>query len=243
MSPCQCFVINCRSPCLSLAIRDTVPLNATESSSMKSLFATIACLLLTASTIAGEPPANSELAVDDSFDRKELGTEWHVNTGDWKIVDGVLRAAEIPAERHSAAARRTIETQNAVYELRFRFIEDAKGFHFGFDPAKGELKKKGHLFSVIVTPESWKIMKHVDKARREEDPNETPAEQKTEFERGQWYSLRVTTWQTHVTARIEGKDPLKASHDTFGVKKPTLVFRCLGNGVEIDDIKVWKQKP
>jgi len=211
---------------------------------MKSLLATVAaCLLLTVTVIAGEPPANSELAVDDSFDRKELGKEWHVNTGDWKIVDGVLRAAEIPAEKHSAAARRTVETSNAVYELRFRFVEDAKGFHFGFDPAKGELKKKGHLFSVIVTPTSWKIMKHVDKARREEDPNETLAEQKTEFARGQWYSLRVTTWQTHVTARIEGKEPLKASHETFGVKKPTLVFRCLGNGVEIDDIKVWKQKP
>lgn len=210
---------------------------------MKSLLATFACLLLTASVIAGEPPANSELAVDDSFDRKELGEEWHVNTGEWTIADGVLRAREIPAENHSAAARRTVETKNAVYELRFRFVEDARGFHFGFDPAKGELKKKGHLFSVIVTPASWKIMKHVDKARREEAPNETLAEQKTEFERGKWYSLRVTTWQTHVTARIDGKEPLKASHETFGVKKPTLVFRCLGNGVEIDDLKVWKQKP
>lgn len=85
-------------------------------------------------------------------------------------------------------------------------------------------------------------MKHVDKNRREEDPNETLAEQKTEFERDKWYSLRVTTWQTYVTARVEGKETLKASHETFGVKKPTLVFRCIGNGVEIDDIRVWTQK-
>ena len=243
MSPCQCFVINCRSPCLSLAIRETVNINATENPSMKSLLATAACLLLTASVIAGEPPANSELAVDDSFDRKQLGEGWHVNTGEWTIADGVLRAREIPDQNHSAAARRTVETKNAVYELRFRFVEDGKGFHFGFDPAPGELKKKGHLFSVIVTPESWKILKHIDKARPKEDPNKTLAEQKTEFERGKWYSLRVTTWQTHVTASIDGKEQLKASHESFGVKKPTLVFRCLGNGVEIDDIKVWKQKP
>ncbi len=86
-------------------------------------------------------------------------------------------------------------------------------------------------------------MKHVDKNRRVEDPNETLAQQKTEFKRGEWYSLRVTTWQNYVTASIEGKEPLKASHETFGVKKPTLVFRSLGNGVEIDDIKVWKQTP
>jgi hypothetical protein len=210
---------------------------------MKSLLVTVAAsLLLTASAVASEPPANSELAVDDSFDRKELGEGWHVNTWEWTITDGVLRAREIPAENHSAAARRTVATSNAVYELRFRFVEDGKGFHFGFDPANGELKKQGHLFSVIVTPESWKILKHVDKARREEDPNKTLAEQKTEFETGKWYSLRLTTWQTHVTASIDGKEQLKASHESFGVKKPTLVFRCLGNGVEIDDIKVWKQK-
>ena len=42
---------------------------------------------------------------------------------------------------------------------------------------------------------------------------------------------------------IEGKDPLIATHATFGVKNPTLVFRCLGNGVEIDDVRVWTQKP
>lgn len=193
--------------------------------------------------LAGEQPANSDVAVNDSFDRRELGKEWHVNTGEWKIVEGVLVAREIPADKHSAAARRIVETKNAVYELKFRLTGDAKAFHFGFDPARGELKKKGHLFSVIITPASWKIMKHVDKNRREEDPNETLAEQKTEFERDKWYTLRVTTWQQYVTARIEGKETLKASHETFGVKKPTLVFRCIGNGIEIDDIRVWTQKP
>lgn len=191
---------------------------------------------------AGERPANSDVAVDDSFDRTELGDGWKINTGEWKIVDGVLRAREIAAEKHSAAARRTVATQNAVYELKFRFVDEGKGFHFGFDPARGELKKKGHLFSVIVTPASWKILKHVDKNRRKEDPNETLAVQKREFKSGEWYSLRVTTWGNHVTAQIDGEEKLKASHATFGVKKPTLVFRCLGDGVEIDDIHVWTQR-
>ena len=191
---------------------------------------------------AGEPPANSEVALEDSFDRSELGGGWNSTTGDWKIVDGVLRGSEIADEKHSAATRRVLETKNAVYELKFRFINDGKGFHFGFDPARGELKKKGHLFSVIATPETWQVMKHVDKDRREEDPNETLAEQKTAFKHGEWYSLRVTTWDRYVTASIEDKEPLKASHPTFSVKKPPLVFRCLGDGVEIDDIRVWTQR-
>ncbi len=202
----------------------------------------IAIFLTLAPVFAGERPANSDVALVESFDRAELGQGWNTNTGEWKIADGVLRGREIASENHSAAARRVLVTENAVHELKFRFVDSGKSFHFGFDPARGELKKKGHLFSVIVTPESWKILKHVDKNRREEDPNETLATRKTEFKRGEWYSLRVTTWGNYVTARIEGKEPLKASHASFGVKKPTLVFRCLGDGIEIDDIRVWTQK-
>ena len=208
----------------------------------KIVISVLAICVAVAPAFAADRPANSDVALEESFDRAELGKGWTLNTGEWKIVDGVLRGREIPSEKHSAAARRVVVSQNAVYALKFRFVENGKAFHFGFDPAPGELKKKGHLFSVIVTPESWKLLKHVDKNRREEDPNETLATQKTEFKQGEWYSLRVATWGRHVTASIEGKDPLKASHSTFGVKKPTLVFRCLGDGVEIDDIQVWTQK-
>ena len=203
-----------------------------------------ACLLLFSTAIvqAGEPPANSVLALQDSFDRSELGDGWSSSKGNWRIVDGALQGSEIAAEKHAAAIRRVVESKNAVYELRFRLTETAKAFHLGFDPAPGELDKKGHLFSVIVTPGSWKIQKHVDKNRREEDPNETLVQAETTFQPGRWYTLRVTTWGNYVTARVEGKEPLRASHSTFAVKKPTLVFRCSGDGVEIDDIHVWTQR-
>lgn len=200
------------------------------------------CCLASLSAVVGERPANSDVAVDDAFDRDELGDGWVVNKGRWRIVDGVLRGSEIAAERHAAAARRVVQTENAVYQLRFRFVGDGKALHVGFDPARGELDKKGHLFSVVVTPDSWKVLKHADKNRPEEAPNETLAEHETEFLPGQWHTLRVTTWGRHVTARVEGKTPLKASDASFDVKKPTLVFRCLGDGVEIDDLHVWTQR-
>lgn len=210
---------------------------------MKTLGILLAAICMSTSPVfAGDPPANSDVALDDSFDRAELGEGWKINTGEWKIVNGVLRSREIASEKHSAAARRTLESKNAVYELRFRFVDKAKAFHFGFDPARGELKKKGHLFSVIITPTSWEVRKHVNKANPKEDPNETLASEKTEFKTGEWYSLRVTTFENYVTAQVDGKKLLKASHPTFAVKKPTLVFRCLGDGVEIDDLHVWTQK-
>lgn len=130
-----------------------------------ALLLTCACGLVPMSASAGDPPANGDLAVEESFEGGELGKEWNTTTGNWRIVGGVLRGREIPADEHSAATRRVVETGNAVYELRFRFVEGGEALHFGFDPARGELDKQGHLFSVIVTPTSWKVLKHLDKAR------------------------------------------------------------------------------
>ncbi|MCA9177178.1 MAG: hypothetical protein KDB14_21965 [Planctomycetales bacterium] len=192
--------------------------------------------------IAHAQADNQRVVLEDAFQRNALGEGWNTNNGSWQVADGVLRAKELPADQHAAAARRTLETKDATYELRFRFVNQGKAFHFGFDPARGELKKKGHLFSVIVTPTSWKIMKHVDKDRREEDPNETLATEATEFKTGQWYALKLVTSGTEVKATIDGKQPLQATHPTFGVKKPTLVFRCIGDGVEIDDLRVTVAK-
>ena len=191
---------------------------------------------------AFEPPANSKLVVDETFENEELGKGWATQTGSWTVVDGALRGAEIKDDNHVAAARRVTETGDAVYELKFRFAEGAKAFHFGFDPKRGELDKHGHLFSVIVTPANWKILKHIDKDKPKEDPNEVLATADVGFDYNQWYTLRVVTWGTTVKATIEGRGSLEAMHPTFSVKKPTLVFRVSGNGVEFDDIKVWSSK-
>jgi hypothetical protein len=211
---------------------------------MKPFFLVLLISCTTAALVSSdaEPaPGNSTLVLEDSFDRAELGEGWTLNTGSWEIVDGTLQAKEIPADEHSAAARRVVETGNAVYELRFRFTGDGEAFHFGFDPAPGELDKRGHLFSVIVTPDSWKVMKHVDKARPKEDGNETLAQEEKTFPVDEWHTLRLTTRGPSVTATINGEDALKASHPTFGVRKPALVFRCVGDGVEVDDLKVWTE--
>ncbi|QDT08437.1 hypothetical protein [Planctomycetes bacterium K23_9] len=202
-------------------------------------FALLSCSI---SMAADTPPANSELVVDQSFDEAELGKGWHINTGSWKVINGVFQAKEIKADKHSAAARHVIETQNAVYQVRFRLVGESPTFHFGFDPKRGELDKKGHLFSVIINAQKWQIMKHVDKAKPKVDPNEILASEKVAFEKDKWYTLRVTTWGPYVTAKIDDSQELKASHPTFSVKKPTLVFRCIGESVELDDLRVWRQK-
>lgn len=201
--------------------------------------AAIACLaLICKASLESANAEDGKTLVEDSFERSEPGKGWSIQTGSWEIRDGALHGAEIPADHHSAAARRAVQTSDATYKMKFRLTEGAKGFHFGFDPARGELKKRGHLFSVIVSPQGWRILKHVDKDRPKEDPNEILAKAADTFEPGKWYSLEVVTSGTKVTATIEGFEPLTAEHPTFGVKKPALVFRVIGDGADVDDIVV-----
>ncbi|MDE0865770.1 MAG: hypothetical protein OSA98_18440 [Rubripirellula sp.] len=200
------------------------------------------CLAMSCVVVLGQPPANSDLALQDFFDRAQLGDEWNFATGDWKIVDEALIGHELKQDNHAAVIRRPVATGNAVYEFKFLLSKNCKAFHFGFDPAKGQSKKKGHLFSVIITPDQWRIVKHMDKNKPSESPNETLAEQKTPFKPGIWYTLRVTTWGPFVNAKIGNHAALKAVHPSFAVTKPALIFRCVGESVEIDDVEVWTQR-
>lgn len=165
--------------------------------------------------------------------------------GDWQAVDGVLRARQIPADNHGAAARKTLPMGDGIFAMRFRLVGKGTGFHFGFDPKSGSLKKKGHLFSVIASPNQVKLMKHVDKAKPKEDPNEDLAKAEHRFAPGKWHSLLLEKVGDRVVAQIAPDDggraiTLKAEHPTFHVPTPTLVFRCIGDGVEVDDVKVWR---
>lgn len=184
--------------------------------------------------------ANGADIASDDFNRAELGKKWHINNGEWKIVDGSLHIKELQADKHAASGRWLVPSQNAVYSLRFRLEDNCKAFHVGFDPARGELKKKGHLYSVIITPTTWRIMKHVDKANRKKDPNEVLATAPATFKKGRWYTLKISGNGNDVTANIDNIGELKASHPTFHVKKPTLVFRCVGDGAHIDDVTISK---
>ncbi len=179
-----------------------------------------------------------ESLLSETFDGETLGDGWGVQFGDWKVVEGVLRARQVKADNHGAAARRKAPLQDAIIQLRFRLVEKGQAFHFGFDPAPGELDKKGHLWSVMIFPNKWQILKHVDKAKPDQDPNETLAVAEHEFEYGRWYTLVAEAKGDEVLVQIPGVGELKATHPTFHVKKPTLVFRCIGDGVEVDDIQV-----
>lgn len=206
----------------------------------------IALLTILLSATTRPVPAaeeNADLILEEDFERKELGKGWTIQNGSWTIEDGVLAALELKEDNHAASARRVLVTHDATYQLRFQLEEGTRIFHFGFDPKRGSLDKKGHLFSIVVTPGGWKLLKHLDKNNPKADPNEVLASSDHAFSPGVWHTLRVTTSGTEVTAKIDDLPELAGSHPSFDVPKPTLVFRTAGTGgAKVDDIKVWVPK-
>ena len=212
---------------------------------MKTPFLILSSLLVAVPVVAADSvfdqiPANSVAVVDEPF-ASSLGNEWKTNAGSWSVVDGVLVGKEIAADHHAAAARRVVRTKNAVYQMTFKLDSKTKAFHFGFDPERGSLDKRGHLFSVVTSPNAVRVIKHVDKNRPKEDPNEELAKLDIDLPPAEWHRLRVVCWQNHVTVHINGST-IQSEHPTFAVPKPTLVFRVAGEAVQIDDLKVWTQR-
>lgn len=204
-------------------------------------------LSLAASLSATEPAALSPLLgkagkvlLQESFAGAEVPKGWNVNTGVLRVQEGALRASEKAADKHIGAFRYRLPVQDCAVALSFK-LGEARVLNVGFDPAPGELKKKGHLFSVVITSKNWSLVEHNDKA----DPNSKTkvlARADTAFEPGVTYTLLLECKGNDIAAQVSGKEPLRASSADFHVKKPGLVFRMGGKDgqeVTLDDVKVW----
>jgi hypothetical protein len=208
-------------------------------------------LILLSAALLSSPAAELEtklgkkgaVLLEEKFDGKELPKSWTRNTGKLTVADGALHVSEVAADKHAAAFRRPLPLQDAAVYVKFRF-EGAKMFHLGFDPALGELKKKGHLFSVIVTPTGWNLTEHIDKDKPD-SKNQVHAKAAGTFENGRWYELLLEVKGDDVLAQIAGQEPLRATSKDFHVKKPGLVFRAGGKDtdeVQLDEVRVWELK-
>ena len=182
-----------------------------------------------------------KLLLEEKFDAAALPAGWNKNTGTLAVRDGTLHASELASDKHVAAFRKLVPLQDCAVQVDFK-LEGATVFHLGFDPAPRQLKKKGHLFAVIITPGGWQITEQPDKNNPKSKPV-VHARAATKFPRGEWFTLLVETRGDHVVAQIAGKEPLQATAKDFHVKKPGLVFRVGGKGEHealVDNVKVWE---
>lgn len=181
--------------------------------------------------------------LEETFNGVQVPKGWNANTGTLRVADGALLAAEKSSDKHIGAFRYRLPLQDCAVQIDFK-LGGARVINLGFDPAPGELKKKGHLLSVTVSKAGWSIIEHNDKANPE-SKTKTHAKATTPFDPATTYTLLLECKGNDVVAQVAGKEPLKASAPDFHVKKPGLVFRMGGpDGQEVtfDNVKVWPLK-
>ena len=204
----------------------------------------LATLLASPLFSAGLEPVlgkKGRLQLEENFAGADVPKGWNRNTGVLAVSGGALHASELASDKHVGAFRKLLPLQHCAIQLDFK-LAGATTFHLGFDPAPGELKKQGHLFSLMITPEQWSITEHPDKADAK-SKNVVHAKAAAKFPRDQWVTLLLEVKGDEVVAQIDGREALRAKAKDFHVKKPGLVFRVGGkDGQEllIDNVKVWE---
>lgn len=187
--------------------------------------------------------AKGDPLLSESFSGDTVPQGWHANTGTLRVGGGQLWAGEKSSDKHIGAFRYRLPLQDCAVQMDFQ-LGSMRIINLGFDPGPGELKKKGHLLSVVVTPKSWSLIEHNDKANPE-SKTKVHATAKTDFDPNTTYTLLLECKGDEVVAQVSGKEALKAKAPDFHVKKPGLVFRMGGkDGQEaiLDNVKVWALK-
>jgi hypothetical protein len=188
--------------------------------------------------------AAGRLLLEEKFEGDALPNGWTVKSGGLRVADGVLRAGQKKdTDGRLGLFSRELSMQDAAIEIDFKF-EGARGINISCNPSPGELKKHGHLFSVMITQRMWNITEHNDKADRT-SRSKALASAAENFEPGKWYTLLVEIKGDDVVARVEGKKPLRATSKDFRVKKPGIEFRVSGRDgdeVSFDNLRVWELK-
>jgi hypothetical protein len=186
--------------------------------------------------------ARGRLLLDEAFAGDTLPEGWNVKSGKVRFANGALRTSQTRGER-LCLFNRDLPMQDMAIQVDFEF-DGGRGINVSVNPSPGELKKHGHLYSVMITPRMWNITEHNDKGDRASRSRVLVSAMET-FEQGKRYTMLLENRGDDVVARIEGKRPLRASGKDFRVKKPGIEFRVLGRDegeVVFDNLRVWELK-
>lgn len=170
------------------------------------------------------------------FTAKSRPANWSVNFGHWQPEVNVLVCRQLEKDGHAAASRWRIPLQDGTVKAQVKFA-GATGFHLGFDPAPGTLKKKGHLYSLVLTPKQVSLRKHKDKNDKQSREEILATGTYTTPEDG-WVDITLSTTGDTVDIAIGQTMKIQAKDPTFGVRKPGVVFRVIGGDLYLNNVSV-----
>lgn len=165
--------------------------------------------------------------------KSPLGAEWSVAKGKWEPADGVLKATDLPEEKHAAVLHLKTGPKPLVFECEFRF-DSSKAFLIGCDATK-------HVGRLIVTPKGAKLAEDSTEVKGK-TPSHTLAEAKVDLKTDEWQHLRVEFTGDQLAAQL-GSAQLKAQHPYLATPKQRWWFAVSGGTAQIRNIRVSEGEP
>ncbi len=193
-----------------------------------------ALTLLSASTApltAAEPPllALPGKVLFESSLATPLPAPWKAAKGQWQVVDGVLRGAELPADQHGAVLRMTGPVPDFIIEFEFLF-EGARSTSLTINAVKD------HMSRIAITPNSVTIRRD-DNDHAGPDKAITYAVFPAKFEPGTWHKVRMEMVGDTLLGQVDdltawGSDPL------FATPKTSPGFTCGGEFIRLRNLVI-----
>jgi hypothetical protein len=177
-----------------------------------------------------------EIVFEDTFERSELGKNYKIQGGDWKIEEGAVTSSK--AENRNLVLTGVTLPQNGVIELTMRSESDGVDVKFNAW-GDGGIHDHGDGYSFILG--GWQNRVSVISKLHEHEKKRV--ENREKLEKGKKYKVRVARNGNNIKWFVDGRlfleyddpNPLKTS-DGYS----RLSFGNWRSKVFFDDLKIYK---
>lgn len=157
------------------------------------------------------------------------GSPWKFAKGKWELVDGVMRGAELEADKHGAVARLPNQLKDFIIEYEFK-LEGARTTSLSINALKD------HMARILVTPKSVTI-------QRDDNDHEGPdkavvfARFPADIQPGVWHKVRLEMVGDLMLGRVDELTAWGAS-DLFATPKAAPGFTVAGESADFRNLVI-----
>lgn len=169
-------------------------------------------------------------------DLASFGKDWKAAKGEWKPVDGGMKAKELKDDMHGAAARLPVKFKNAVIQFDFR-LEGAKNCSLSVNDATG------HVCRVPFNATGFSVNK--DKHDKKDDTDKPAVLQRkaVTIEPGKWHTMVVEINGKEIVATLDGKETAVGEHAAIEKSMTNIGFTCAGESCIYRNLRIWEATP
>ena len=172
-----------------------------------------------------------ELLWEEKFEGTALSKDWHKGLGSWTVESGVLKGAEVSADKHHAYASRSVSDPDVI--IQFSFKLDGAGWMGGF------FDGKEHVSALSLSSEGIKIRKMSGIGPTSKSTEVDTA--KGKYNDAAWHTV---VWEFHgdeMVATVDDKDMALAKVDGLSMERTHLELNTAGGPSALfKEVKVWK---